>query len=237
MSEYSVVEDGLRIEIGECRLDTDADIALDAAHADLSDDERRRAAAFVFDRDRDRFVRAHGYLRRRLGSRLQLAPKDVPLAVQDGGKPIVDGHDISFNLSHSGARAVVAMTRGSEIGIDLETVDRFDPIEDELDGLAQSCLTAEEQVALAALPSARRVRRFLAYWTAKEARMKLSGEGMALQPRAISLKLSRGRPVGYLRPSGLRASLRFIPLSDPDTVCCLAVRRGDGPGRLRPTRG
>lgn len=237
MSDLSVVEDGLSIDIGECCLDTDADITLDTAYADLSGEERERAASFVFDRDRARFVRAHGYLRRRLGAFAQLAPKDVPLAARDGGKPFVDGHDISFNLSHSGARAVVAITRGSEVGIDLETVERFDRIEDELDGLARSCLTAEEQVALAALPSDRRVRRFLAYWTAKEARMKLTGEGMALEPRAISLKLSRGRPVGYLRPRGPRTRLRFIPLSDPHTVCCLAVRRSGERAASRPIRG
>lgn len=237
MSEFSVVEDGLRIEIGECCLDTDADITLDAAQADLSDEERDRAASFVFDRDRERFVRAHGYLRQRLGSFVRLAPKDVPLAAPEGGKPFVEGHDVSFNLSHSGARAVVAMTRGSEVGIDLETVERFDRIEDELDGLARSCLTGEEQIALAALPSGRRVRRFLAYWTAKEARMKLTGEGMALEPRTIALRLSRGRPVGYLRPRGPRTSLRFIPLSDPDTVCCLAVRRDGEPAPSRPIAG
>lgn len=237
MSALSVVEDGRRIDIGECRLDADTDIALASAYADLSGEERERAASFVFDRDRERFVRAHGYLRRKLGTFVGLAAKDVPLAIRDGGKPFVEGRDISFNLSHSGARAVVAITRGSDVGIDLETVERFDRIDDELDGLARSCLTGEEQDALAALPSGRRVRRFLAYWTAKEARMKLTGEGMALEPRAIALKLSRGQPVGYLRPRGPRASLRFIPLSDPDTVCCLAVRHSGAPAASRPTRG
>ena len=237
MTDLSVTEGGRRIDIGECRLDTDADIALDAAYAVLSVEERERAAGFVFERDRQRFVRAHGYLRRRLAAVLGLSPTDVPLAVREGGKPFVYGHDVSFNLSHSGAHAVVAIAHGAEVGIDLETVDRFDSMDDELDGLARACLTGEEQVALAALPSGRRVRRFLAYWTAKEARMKLTGEGMALEPQTIALKLSRGRPVGYLRPHGPRASLRFIPLSDPDTICCLAVRRGGEPASSQPNAG
>ncbi len=234
MSDLSVVEDGRRIDIGECRLDTDADIALDEAYADLSEDERRRAASFVFDRDRDRFVRAHGYLRRRLGAFVGVAPRDVPLATGDNGKPFVEGGDVSFNLSHSGDHAVVAVTRGGEVGIDIETVDRFDRIQDELDGLSRSCLTPAEQAALASAPSAKRVRRFLTYWTAKEARMKLTGEGMALEPQAISLKLSGGVPVGYLRPRGPGARLRFIPLSNPDTICCLAVRRDAEPLPCRP---
>jgi 4'-phosphopantetheinyl transferase len=229
MTNCCVVEGGHSIDIGECGLDTDADIALDAAYAILSGEERARAASFVFARDAQRFVRAHGYLRRKLGAFVQVAPEDVPLAVHDGGKPFVATHGVNFNLSHSGARAVVAITRGGDIGIDLETVDRFDRIEDELDGLARSCLTGEERRALDALPPGRRVRRFLTYWTAKEARMKLTGEGMALEPRNIALRLADGRPVGYLRPRGPRASLRYIPLSDPDTVCCLAVRCGERP--------
>ena len=228
MTGFSVVEEGLRIDIGECCLDTDADIALGAAYADLSEEERARAAGFVFRRDRDRFVRARGYLRRALGTFVQLAPKDVPLAIPEGGKPFVEGHAVGFNLSHSGSRAVVAMTSGGEVGIDLETIGRFDGIADELDGLAGSCLTAHERTALAAVPQPRRLRRFLAYWTAKEARMKLTGEGMALEPQTIALKLSQGRPIGYLRPRGPRASLRFIPLSDRNAVCCLATRQGGG---------
>ena len=215
----------MRVEIGECSLDTDADITLPGAYADLSGEERERAASFVFDRDRERFVRAHGYLRRKLGAAVRLGPKDVPLATQDGGKPFVDGHGVSFNLSHSGDHAVVAIAHGREVGIDLETVERFDGLDDDLEGLSRSCLTDDEQAALAALPVERRVRRFLAYWTAKEARMKLTGEGMALEPLAISLRLANGTPVGYLRPRGPPASLRFIPLSSPDRICCLAVRR------------
>ena len=216
---------GAAIDIGECRLDTDADIALDEAYADLNDEERTRAAGFVFERDRDRFVRTRGYLRRRLGAFVGAAPKDVPIAVGDDGKPFLEGRGANFNLSHSGSLAVVAVTHGGEVGIDLETLDRSDGLDDQLADLARLCMTGEEQDALAGLAPERRVWRFLSYWTAKEARMKLTGEGMALDPRSIALKLSDGRPVGYLRPRGLRADLRFVPLSRPDAICCLAIRR------------
>ena len=226
MTGAAIVEAGGRIDIGECRLDTDADIALGVAYADLNDEERGRAAGFVFDRDRDRFVRARGYLRRRLGGFVGVAPKDVPIKVDDDGKPFIEGRRANFNLSHSGSLAVVAIACGGEVGIDLETMDRSDGLEGQLEDLARLCMTGEEQDALAVLPPERRVRRFLSYWTAKEARMKLTGEGMALDPLAIALKLSDGRPVGYLRPRGPRADLRFVPLSRPDAICCLAIRRG-----------
>jgi 4'-phosphopantetheinyl transferase len=234
MSGLAIADDSVRIDIGECGLDTDGDIALGDAFADLSDEERARAAGFVFERDRDRFVRARGYLRRRLGAFVEVAPREVPIAVGDDGKPFIEGRRVNFNLSHSGSLAVVVITRGGEVGIDLETMDRSDRLEDELEGLSRLCMTGEEQDALAGLPRERRVRRFLSYWTAKEARMKLTGEGMALDPRAIALKLSDGRPVGYLRPRGLRADLRFIKLSRPDAICCLAIRRAER--RRAPSR-
>lgn len=225
MSELAVVEEGVRIEIGEGCLDTDADIALAEAHAVLDKGERARAAGFVFARDRDRFVRAHGYLRRRLGRFLGTAPEAVMIVTPDGEKPFIEGGGASFSLSHSGSRVALAITRGADVGIDLETLERSDSLDGQMDGLARMCLTGEERGALAALPPERRSRRFLAYWTAKEARMKLTGEGMALEPRKIALRLSDGRPVGYRRPRAPRAGLRFVALSGPDTICCLAVRR------------
>ena len=216
-------EDGVRIEISECHLDSDADISLSEAYQSLDKDEAARAEAFVFERDRARFIRAHGHLRRRLGAFLDLAAKCVPIVVEDGGKPRVAGRCMDFNLSHSGAHAVLAITEGAGVGIDVETADRSDRLDRDIDGLARLCLTDEEQVALIDLSPARRVRRFLSYWTAKEARMKLTGEGMRLEPHTISLELSDGEPVGYRRPDSPRAHLRFVTLSRPDTVCCVAI--------------
>lgn len=237
MTGVVILEDGIRIDIGECCLDTETDIAMSDAYADLDDAERARAASFVFARDRDRFVRAHGYVRRKLGAFVGLAPKDVPIVAGDGEKPYVEGGRVSFNLSHSGSLAVLAMTGGADVGIDLETLDRSNRLEDDLDGLASVCMTGEERAALAILPPTQRVRRFLSYWTAKEARMKLTGEGMALEPHTIALDLSDGRPVGYLRPRGPRTDLRFVRLSRPDAICCLALRRGHEQAAAWPDHG
>lgn len=228
MSQLPIDEAGARVEVGECHLDTDIDIALADAESTLCDEERRRAASFVFTLDRDRFVRGRGYLRRRLGALLGLPPSDVPLATGDRGKPFLEGGGVNFNLSNSGPCAVVALTSDAEVGIDLEVLDRWDRLDDQLDGLAQMCLTCDEQDALAGLPAAQRVRRFLSFWTAKEARMKLTGEGFALDPLAISLELSSGVPVGYHRPTTPATRLRFIPLSRPDAVCCVALAQAPG---------
>jgi phosphopantetheinyl transferase len=97
-----------------------------------------------------------------------------------------------------------------------------------MDGLARLCLTGEERRALKRVPGPARTRRFLSFWTAKEARMKLTGEGMRLEPRTIALDLSDGQPVGYRRPRTPAAELRFVRLSRPDAICCVALVRGAG---------
>lgn len=224
MTSLEVNEGGVRIEVAECDLDSDADIALEDAAELLDDGERARADGFVFRRDRERFTRAHGHLRRRLGLRLGAAPREVRIVAPEGRKPYLAAGDIRFNLSHSGRRAVVAITGDAEIGVDLELIDRMDRLGEQLDGLADFCLTGREREALSSTPAAGRVRRFLSYWTAKEARMKLTGEGMALEPRSIALALQEGAPVGYLRPRAPEAHLRFVQLAHQDAICCVAYR-------------
>lgn len=213
------------VEIGECRLDTDADIVLADAQACLDAPEAARAARFIFPRDRDRFVRAHGYVRRRLGAFLRMPAAEVPIVGGEGEKPFVDGRPVSFSLSHSGSTAVLAVAAGGDLGVDVETLDRSESLAADLEGLCDFCLTATERAAVFATSRDQRIRRFLSYWTAKEARMKLLGEGMALAPHTISLALADGAPVGYLRPRAPKADLRFVRLSRPDAICCLAVRR------------
>jgi 4'-phosphopantetheinyl transferase len=165
-------------------------------------------------------------MRRMLGAHLGLAPRDVPIAAGPHGKPFVEGSAVRFNLSNCGPLAVLAVASGVEVGIDLEGVGRADRFEAELEGLSHQCLNAAERSALQQAPPNLRVRRFLSYWTAKEARMKLTGEGFGLDPLDIDLVLSGGLPVGYRRPLAPDAELRFVTLSDPGAICCLAIARG-----------
>ena len=169
------------VTLRTCRLDAAREGPLDAT-------ERARAARLVFERDRLRFLRARAFLRAVLGERLDLDPAMVPIEAPDGAKPHVPGAALDFSLSHSGDLMVVALVERGRVGVDLEALARAPAT----DGLARLCLTDPERAALRGCPE-----RFLEFWTAKEARMKLDGHGMALDPRAIRLALSGGRPVGY----------------------------------------
>lgn len=213
------------VALAQCHLDDDRGIGLADAWALLSADEAARAHRFHFDRDRHRYVRARAFLRSQLGQATGQSAAGLIFGKGPQGKPFLPGCDLSFNLSHSRDLAVVAMSWAGPLGIDVEFVDRAADIA----GLAQVCLTADEAAVLAALPDSARRERFFAFWTAKEARMKLTGEGLMLPPRQIEMTLVAGLPVGYRSPASPAAQAVFLDLGHAGTLCCLALAQGPRP--------
>jgi 4'-phosphopantetheinyl transferase len=144
--------------------------------ARLSEDERARAARFVFDRDRIRYTNARTGLRQVLGACLGIAPAAVRLTYGPRGKPqlVSAAGGIRFNLSHSGDRAIVAVALGAEVGVDIERV------RDDLDhaGLAESFFTVRERAEIAARPAPACAAAFFRCWVAKESYLKALGEGL-----------------------------------------------------------
>jgi 4'-phosphopantetheinyl transferase len=218
----SRLPEGMRLHFWS--LDDDLDIALCHARALLSPDEVARAARFVQPRDRDRFIRGRGMVRQVLGEASGFAPATLRFAETGNGKPVLTGpgQALHFNLSHSEGCAVLAVSRVGPVGVDLELrTRRLEPL-----SLAPTVFSPDENRVLSALDASERRARFLMFWTAKEARMKLTGEGMSLEPRAIALALSGGWPTGYLRPEGPEVGLCFPDPMRPDAICALAWEAG-----------
>lgn len=154
----------------------------------LDDDERARAARFVFDRDRSRFVAAHGWLRLLLAKYLGEPPAALRFALGPWGKPrLMDpGVDVRFNLSHAGDHALIAVAVGIEVGVDLEQ-DRPEPLLD----LARRFFAPGEVAALEALPYAEQPAAFTRGWTRKEAFIKALGEGLSFPLDQFEVSLER----------------------------------------------
>jgi len=213
--------DGVRLAL--CRIDTEADQPLAEAEGWLSTEERARAARLRGPGLRDRFVRARGFLRRELGAACGLPPGRLPLDAGPGGKPAL-GAGVAgpaFNLSHCGGLAVLALSQTGPVGIDIEFADRaIDPL-----ALAPAVLTAPETALLAALSPPSRVARFLAFWTAREAFLKLTGAGLRRDPRSVALRLSDGWPVAY---ADQPARLLRPDIGAAGAICALAL----GPGEM-----
>jgi 4'-phosphopantetheinyl transferase len=151
-------------------------VALDLDCADaavLSDEERERAARFVFDRDRRRYTVAHSALRRVLAASLGDTPRGIRFAIGPRGKPHLHGSRLHFNLTHSGDRALIALAEGRAVGIDIE---RHQPID--VLAMAQHVFCCRERAALARTPPQDRYAAFFRGWTRKESFIKARGDGL-----------------------------------------------------------
>ena len=138
----------------------------------LDDAERARADRFRFEKDRERFVLGHGWLRELLGLYLELDPASVVMARGVYGKPFLSENRLQFNLSDTKDAVLIAFALGNEIGADVETMTR------KVDHASISAyyFTPEEIVDMSSSGDAK--RRFLELWTRKEAVLKASGVGI-----------------------------------------------------------
>ena len=118
----------------------------------LSSAEQERASRFKFETDRRRYVVAHAALRSILSNYVNSAARELQFDSGPYNKPklapIHAKKQFEFNLSHSHERVLIAVTRGREIGVDVERV-REDFAFDEV---AQRFFTPREVAALHALP-------------------------------------------------------------------------------------
>ena len=182
-------------------------LALDSRLSTLDSHERERATRFTRDDLRRRFVVAHTALRTILGHYLGIEPGEVQFHYGPHGKPRLaeagsEGHgagsterressysllpapcSLHFNLAHSGDVAVVAVTRGGEIGVDVERLRQVRRLEQ----LARRYFTATEAAAIMSVDEPDRDAQFLAVWTAKEAILKAMGTGLSYPLQSFSV--------------------------------------------------
>jgi 4'-phosphopantetheinyl transferase len=144
----------------------------------VSKDENARADRFVFERHRERFVASHGRLRMILGTYCATQPRDLVFGSGSHGKPFLKEASvpIQFNLSHSGSRAALVVTRNMRCGIDIEKIRP--EISDQ--AIAARFFCARENEWLQSLPSEQRIEGFFRLWSVKEAILKADGKGMSI---------------------------------------------------------
>jgi 4'-phosphopantetheinyl transferase len=193
----------------------------------LSSDELRRAARFHFARDRQHFVASRALLRTILASYLNLHPGRLNFSYSKKEKPSLEpaqGSDITFNVSHSGGIALMAFTRGREIGVDIEQV-RPDA---DLEAIARRFFSTNEQNQLAALPANEKTEAFFRCWTRKEAYIKATGDGLSLPLSQfdVALVAAETSALKATRPDASEGGLwllREVP-AGPDYIAALCVR-------------
>jgi 4'-phosphopantetheinyl transferase len=163
----------------------------------LSPDERARADRFAFAEGRRRYIAARGQLRQILGACASADPAALVFAYAARGKPRLAEPltDLEFNLAHSHQLGVVAVTRQSPVGIDVEYVPR----RVDLRTIAERFFAPAEAAQLASLPDHEQLAAFQRCWTRKEAVLKTRGEGLSLPLDRFEVSLLPGEPARVVR--------------------------------------
>jgi len=172
----------------------------------LAADETARADRFRFDRHRRRYIVGRGVLRTLLGRYLDRDPRQIRFRYGPNEKPYLaepaPGPDeagrLEFNLSNSDDLAVVAFSRGVEVGADVE---KLRPLPDALD-IAERFFSAGERRVLAAVPAAQREQAFFRAWTRKEAYLKAVGTGITVPLDRFDVSLAPEDPPRMLAMEG-----------------------------------
>ncbi len=125
---------------------------------------------------------------------LKQPPDGLRFKVNPFGKPelIAAAPGIHFNLSHSHSIAVLAVSPGVEVGIDVEDIR---PIEPEV---ASSSFSPAEISVLNRLEGDQWLRGFYQCWTRKEAILKAEGVGLNFPLDAFDVSLAPGVPAKLL---------------------------------------
>lgn len=147
-----------------------------ATLARLAPAEWEEVARWRRREDRVRCAGVRAALRGLLAAECGLAPEEVPIRRGAGGKPELAEPctGLAFNVAHSGACGLIAISRAGEVGVDVEQVRAID-----VPGLAELACTGDERRWLATLAEAERRDAFFRLWVGKEAALKTVGSGIA----------------------------------------------------------
>jgi 4'-phosphopantetheinyl transferase len=140
----------------------------------LDQRETGRAARFATPELRRRFVVSHGVLRLVLSLFTGHHPQAIRILTGERGKPHLADCQPHFSLTHSDDVALIAVTHGGPIGVDVEQV-RADI---GIDAFARGLLAADDIARIEELPPDARSRAWFQAWTRREAVSKASGEGL-----------------------------------------------------------
>jgi 4'-phosphopantetheinyl transferase len=211
------------------------DAAVNAALRLLSKEERSRCDRFVFTHDRWDFAAAHALLRCVLSNYEDVPPTDWSFEVTDRGKPFLRASrggmpPLAFNLSHTRGLVACGVGRESDIGVDVEGLDRAP---DDLD-IAGRYFSPVEYAMLASMPQRDRPGRFVELWTLKEAYIKATGRGLGAMLNEFGFEFAGERDLHFTArqgvPEGMWAFALFNP--SPRARMAVAIRSGE-PARLR----
>lgn len=204
------------------------DSELPRAASVLSRDERERAERLISEGHRRQSIAAHAMLRAILSRYCCAHPEQLAIRRTSDGKPFLSDYpSIRFNLTHSHGRALIAVARDREVGVDLEQVRR----EVEVLRLAKRFLSERDLTCIEQGDPAQQHERFLQTWVAREAVFKAEGRGITFPLHRDYLELTGDETKGCLVLGDIasderRRPVRFLSL-DPGWIGAVAAEGTD----------
>jgi 4'-phosphopantetheinyl transferase len=197
----------------------------------LSGDELDRAGRFHTLELTERFIHKRAFLRKTLARYLNIHPKQVEFAYGPFGKPEVkqpaSPQLLRFSLSHSGSLAMCAVSLNREIGLDLEQLRSLEDMQD----IVEHFFAPLEIVRFHNLPADERTRAFFKYWTAKEAFLKATGEGLSrpLDSFIVSVPGEEGSAINIVGDDDASCQWRLwqVPVGEGFAAALAAQGTGD----------
>lgn len=208
----------------------------------LTVQEQSRFEQIRYPRDKSAFASRRVQRRLLLASLLGAAPEELVFDHNAFGKPTLrQAGDLQFNCSSSGDVGLCIVSRGVDLGCDIE---RRDPLKASK-AITERFFAPAERVALANLPANQWLEGFFNVWTGKEAFLKCLGCGLSGELDALTVSLAPSSPAAILSQDGFVAAA-FRPLPDYqvavvarsaerlriEPACWWGESRGTAPQRL-----
>lgn len=223
----------VRVEIAEALVVDDPSLRDLLDDAELARSERKRNPI--------PFVSAHALVRTVLAQRLQTAPQDLRFLrrcptckSRAHGKPTLADHpDVTFSLSYTQELAVVAVTEGVDVGVDVEHVSEAD-----FGGFDRVTLAADEVDGFGNLHGPELLSARAQVWSRKEAILKATGHGLVVDPTEVVVS-PPGAPARLVdwraaEPRPVAVSVRDAVLTSADHRAAVAIL-ADAPIEITPT--
>lgn len=193
--------------------------------------ERARYAAYRLPADRDRFLVGVAVVRQVTAAALRLPAAAVridrscPQCDRPHGRPTLPGTEWQVSVSHSGQLVAVAVAWGEPVGVDVEAI----PAHVSPD-LLPNVLAASEPCSSAA--------EFIAYWAAKEAVLKCTGDGVLVPLADVIISHPADAPVLLAYPGrpDYPGRITLTTLRVPAQGYAAALARITLAGGVTPTR-
>jgi phosphopantetheine--protein transferase-like protein len=149
----------------------------------FDEDENNALKRIGDEHHRNMYLLSHGLLRWVLSQYTQHPPQNLIFTRNQRGKPDLQTEQnccsITFNLSHSGDWAALAVSSESAVGVDIEHEILSPAKFKAIPRIIKRYFHPNEQIFFNELDEAGQVRHFYPLWTMKEAFLKATGSGIA----------------------------------------------------------